>query len=297
MDIYRISSDLHFLNEIGETLSTEEKIYLEIGLAKILETEKIDQLLFWGRIRGTNHDYYIALGLCFQNQYEFPTKRFYWSTNNFCFTPLPYTIPQYAEKSEEFRSYFTGNPDLALYTVQKEDDAQENVPAPDKQNDSLADSEDLEEEKNKKPVPDKFTELDRLAYVVRAIENDCAVIPCGAFKLTPTHELRYDDNFRGLARHESNNLQCWQHFRQPQNEKVKENIMKDESLFYKKFLDSLEEDKPIGCWTVQQVANFEVSVKNLNWPGMIAYHKPNSKIFGYCYFGSGQKNEDLAFLL
>jgi len=47
--------------------------------------------------------------------------------------------------------------------------------------------------------PKNFTELDRLAFVVRAIENDCALAPVGAFKLTPTHELRYNDSFKGLS--------------------------------------------------------------------------------------------------
>jgi radial spoke head protein 9 len=50
-----------------------------------------------------------------------------------------------------------------------------------------------------KVPPKNFTELDRLAYVVRSIENDCSVLPVGAVKLTPTHELRYNDSFRGLS--------------------------------------------------------------------------------------------------
>ena len=48
-------------------------------------------------------------------------------------------------------------------------------------------------------VSKNFTELDRLAYVVRSIDNDCALAPVGAFKLTPTHELRYNDAFNGLS--------------------------------------------------------------------------------------------------
>jgi radial spoke head protein 9 len=57
---------------------------------------------------------------------------------------------------------------------------------------------DSDEEGELKIPPKNFTELDRLAYVVRSIENDCAVAPVGAFKLTPTHELRYNDSFRGI---------------------------------------------------------------------------------------------------
>ena len=35
--------------------------------------------------------------------------------------------------------------------------------------------------------PKNFKELDRLAYVVRTIETQCATVPIGAFKLTPMH--------------------------------------------------------------------------------------------------------------
>merc|ERR1711939_894597 len=102
MDVYRVASDLKYVNKLGETLSVDEKIYLELGLMRILENEKIDQLMFWGRIRGTTKDYYIAIGLKFQDNYEFPTKRFYYSTNNFYFLPLPFIIEEYADKAEEF---------------------------------------------------------------------------------------------------------------------------------------------------------------------------------------------------
>ena len=50
-----------------------------------------------------------------------------------------------------------------------------------------------DDEADIKISPKNFTELDRLAYVVSSIENDCSLAPIGAFKLTPTHELRYDD--------------------------------------------------------------------------------------------------------
>jgi len=78
MDIYRLDVDLKFVNRLGETLSTEEKTFLHVGLMRILKEENIDQVLFWGRIRGVQKDYYLAVGLVFHDQYEFPTRRFYW---------------------------------------------------------------------------------------------------------------------------------------------------------------------------------------------------------------------------
>jgi len=46
---------------------------------------------------------------------------------------------------------------------------------------------DLSEEEEIKIPPKDLTELDRLTFIVFAIENDCAIAPLGAFKMTPTH--------------------------------------------------------------------------------------------------------------
>ena len=43
-----------------------------------------------------------------------------------------------------------------------------------------------------------FTELDRLSIVVHQIDHDCQVVPLGAFKMIPTHELISNPNFFGL---------------------------------------------------------------------------------------------------
>jgi hypothetical protein len=48
--------------------------------------------------------------------------------------------------------------------------------------DPLASSE--EEDESAKILPVNLKEIDRLLYVVRAIENDCSAVPYGAFKLT-----------------------------------------------------------------------------------------------------------------
>ena len=50
-----------------------------------------DELLFWGKVSGKNADYYIALGICYADRYEFPEKKFYWcsSANNLTFEQFP----------------------------------------------------------------------------------------------------------------------------------------------------------------------------------------------------------------
>ena len=41
----------------------------------------------------------------------------------------------------------------------------------------------------------------------------------------------------------------------------------------------------------------KVTLRSFLWPGYIAYHKANTKLFGGAYFGNGLKNVDLAFYL
>ncbi len=57
------------------------------------------------------------------------------------------------------------------------------------------------------------SELDRLAYVVHAIENDCQVVPVGSFKMTPIKEVRRNEAFKGLDKNQAFTIEAYQHFR------------------------------------------------------------------------------------
>lgn len=284
MEINRISSDLKFINQLGATLNLEEKMKLELSLIKISEKEKYDQVLFWGKIEGTAKDYYIAIGLKFKEQFEFPTKKFYWSSNDFKFSELPEMNMEYKEYVRELRSFFTGQHEKILVNL-----------AGDQLTESQQEEEDEEHIKDK---PKNFTELDRLAFVVRKIDHDCALAPVGAFKLTPTHELRYNDSFKGLKIEEISTIVNYQHFRAPESQEKKDFIARDDALFHFNFLDPLEKDIPKGCWSIQSDASkTNVTVRSLVWPGFTGYHRANSNIFGNIYIGNGIRNCDLPFLL
>jgi radial spoke head protein 9 len=76
---------------------------------------------------------------------------------------------------------------------------------------------DISEEEEIKIPPKDLTELDRLAYVVFAIENDCMLAPVGAFKMTPTHQVRRNEAFKGLRGDQATSLQNYLHFRNVQS--------------------------------------------------------------------------------
>ena len=56
---------------------------------KLTESTNFDQIQFWGKVEGILKDYYVAVGLNYKGQYEFPRKTFYWCGENFNFAKFP----------------------------------------------------------------------------------------------------------------------------------------------------------------------------------------------------------------
>jgi hypothetical protein len=110
----------------------------------------------------------------------------------------------------------TGNPKLIHKKVEPEksaeaQDQEEAAKKPVKEIDPLASSE--EEDPNALIVPVDLKEIDRVHYIVRAIENDCHVTPQGAFKLTIAHEVARNEAFKGLSLGYAFKLSSYSHFR------------------------------------------------------------------------------------
>lgn len=80
--------------------------------------EDFEELMFWGRISGNERDYYIAVGLTYNGQYEFPNKRFFFATSaNFEFTAFPELNTQHESEYNGLTGNFTGNPEFVLRRV------------------------------------------------------------------------------------------------------------------------------------------------------------------------------------
>lgn len=93
-------------------------------------------------------------------------------------------------------------------------------------------------------------EIDRLHYHVRAIENDCHIVPKGAMKLNLKHEVQRNEAYLGLSQNEFLKISSYSHFRNVQNEEKRQNLEADDSIFNKAFLDEAESDLPRGIWSV-----------------------------------------------
>jgi len=74
-----------------------------------------DELLFWGRIDGVKSDYYVAVGICYNDRYEFPEKKFYWcnQANNMTFEAFPPLHDLHKAHNEKIAAnLFQGEPTL-----------------------------------------------------------------------------------------------------------------------------------------------------------------------------------------
>lgn len=198
----------------------------------------------------------MALGLVYNGKYEFAEKRFYYATSNdFVFKPFPALNDQHRELYDDIRTMLTGNPKLIHKKVEPEKNPDQEEEAakkkPVKEIDPLASSE--EEDPNALIVPVDLKEIDRVHYLVRAIENDCHIVPQGAFKLTTAHEVARNEAFKGLALSEAFNLGSYSHFRNVQCKEKKEGLEKDDAIFQRNFLDDVAADKPPhGSWCIQR---------------------------------------------
>ena len=154
-----------------------------------------------------------------------------------------------------------------------------------------------------------FTELDRLSFIIRIIDYETSIFPQGAFKLIPIHELRRNENFKGLKKEELKDITKYSHFRKPSQLDKIMNIEKEEAIFRTDILDDLNKDSfkskcifliiiILDTWTFQLDSTKSiVNIRSILWPGYFAYHKAETNMYGCVYIGTGVKNAELPFMI
>ncbi|GAB68994.1 hypothetical protein PCYB_144220 [Plasmodium cynomolgi strain B] len=134
-------------------------------------------------------------------------------------------------------------------------------------------------EKNKKKERQSdITELERLSYVVRKIDEEAFIVPYNSVKITNNLEMKFA-NFSGLNMIEALKLTSWVHFRYPKN-LTYDKIKSYNTFFLNNFLDSIKSDVPASMWNVKVNKQLsKISIMNCLYPG------------------NGIPNYDLPFLL
>jgi radial spoke head protein 9 len=294
MELFDLETGLKSVSPAGFQLNCQELLSLQAALTILRSRDKYDNIYLWGKIFGKEADYYIAYGLR-DSEFEFPTKTFYVAfeakgveglepppeppLRDFEFQALPRLTEEIADKviSLGVDKVFTGKPTTPIEPPVNQDDP--DAPPPTDQ-------------------PPPLTELHRLSQVVQEIDFDTAAVPKGSYALNESHIIVPSSDFRGLGATEAKSLSSYVHFRPPTSVACLRALARTDIQFYSNFLDPLKEDLPMGCWAIRQDPSISlVTLRSLNWQGYVAYHIPGSTKFGGLYFGYGQKNRDLPFIL
>lgn len=222
----------------------------------------------------------------------FPTRKFFWCNEEFHFAPLPEPNEKHSAQFEEISSsYFTGEHDKIVARIK--------LPT-EMKHINLDDDDQIIKKGNQKT---SITELDRLAWVIHRIDQECAVVPYESQKTTSTDQLLRNIGYRGIGQDTLNTLASYRHYRKADEKKINEIrgnltilILARTGNLALNTLESLDADIPAKCWSISQdVSGLVAYLRNFKWPGFLAYNRANTPIYGYCYFGDGRKVSDLMF--
>ena len=215
-----------------------------------------------------------------------------------------------------------------------EDDAEEKKEEGEGDDDKKGDGEEEEAAAAAAPAPKRkkvvivaMSEVARLAHFVLTHDHRCKVAPHGQLMLTQQNTVGVSKTFQGLGAKEAMKLSAYCHLRKPQagGAALANGAQRNPVL---DFMDPLSSDIPEGSWTLQYDPSLGVVVgKNLMFPvrpregqlvppvfhtflsstrhtpihthtqGTVFYHQPKSRLFGQYYFGSGELNFDLCYML
>lgn len=268
MNVCDISRDLEVVSFSGHTLSLEEQTVLKAALYILAENYKLDEIKFWGKVLGTSANYVIAVGY----KGDPVDGKFLFASSNVMSGISGWFQLDAVDDTTKLacallRGRFSGVKTKEYVISEGGEDAEEQT----------------------------VNEATRLAYVIDAIDDDTHVVPKGALMQQPQGRVYHNRTFEGLPYEEAKEKGFYVHRRRPKHisyRKLASAPTIDKSI---DFLDSLDNDAP-QHWILRQ-KNAVVTLRNIAWPGSVAYHLPCSKTFGFSYFGYGEPNTDLGFVL
>ena len=237
-------------------------------------------LELWGKITTRGEVDYIIVSTPLNDGEGTVGKKFYYCTTDSIELK---SLPKPTDLVKSDVSALTGNPARELEIE---------IPAPEEK--EAKDGDDEEEEKED-AEPTVFTEADRLACIVDAVDADTAIAPRGAYKITPTREIVRNSGFSGLGDERAVLPESYLLVREPANVATK--LERDGMLKDSDFMDSIASAHVRGSWSIQTCPDRSVHLKSLAWPGYSFFHKLGTSQYGGIYVGDGAKNGDLAFML
>jgi len=285
---------------MGLGLNVSQRVATRNSLMKIKLNENWGEVVFWGKIIGKQRDYLIGVAT---STSETIKKCFYVSYDNgLTFSKLPPADEWVSERCAKTRGMFTGNPAQVLkdpFKIPKVGDDDEEEEEPEEEEEEGGDEGDGEKkEKEFDPSKRKLNELERLAYTVENCDRDTSIVVRGQYYLTPTGDIAANRSFKGLTQAESCRLDSYLLFRDPICNATFARIRKLGVNNNFDFLDTVEQDKPKGLWSLQSdESGSVVTLRSLVWTGFEFVLDVNTQSTRRCYYGYGNRNDDVLFMI
>ena len=288
---------------LGQSLTTPQRVAIKNALYKLQINSRIPgTLTFWGKILATQHDYLIAASTTLSASID---RSYYYSVDGgVTFAVLP-TVDEWVDKIAPLVvGLFTGNPALQYRDPTKpvkrnedgevvEDEDEEAEAAEGEE----AEGEDKTEDVVKKPKERRLTEEERLSYTVASIDRECSLQPTGLTLLTPTGHIATDPTFSGLTTHQLPLLSSYSHLRNPITASALARQRKQRTANNAHYLDRLEGDEERQWAVSASEGGLEVGLRSLVWLGWEYRLRAGEREGRGGYFGYGERNNDLHFML
>lgn len=270
--------NLGAISSSGVVLALPHSTGMQSSLPLLKKNYKFSKVCFWGKLMGMTGDYLIAMGV----EESYTKCKFFYCQDGVSWAQLPAVTEEMIVDCGKINSVeqlsggaLTG--DIAkVYTLPAE-------PLP----------EDAEEGAEP-PEPKTVTEIVRLAVMVTTIDSECAMLPAGSLMKKPDGSVVDAPTYTGLDFGKATSIKSYALVHKPKDVSVNADAVTAAT----DFLTSCEEVVPKGAL----VSKFDESLNMVTWrsllyPGFLAYSLVGGPMQGYCYFGTGEKNPDIAFML
>lgn len=266
-----------FLNDVEQfqrSFSGEERMMIQTDIMWLeASNPEISKVNIWGKVIGREADYIILNAFAKKANLNdnYPSKIFFYrSTTDSKVRKLPEVF-----ESEVGDYSFTGLPKSEI---------------------NVETDEETKEDGSVVPGKAAFLEVDQLAFVVRQVDANTAVIPKGAFIEDQLYNVSENCLFSGLSASAAMRIDNYFHLRKPLDQaKVRD---QDGNLKSVDFLDEISTTHPKGGWALRlDTSKTFVTLRSLQYPGYSFFHEIGTKRFGGLYIGDGKKNVDIAFML
>jgi len=273
MEAATLASGLSKISGLGVGLNQTQQSALDTSVIIAQANHKFTAVRFWGKISGIKEDYFIVYGI---NKDELSGRKFLYSLNCIDWHLLQDPSEDSLTKSEVIRGRFIGDPSYEYEHVNVE---------------RIGEGEDAHDEETIFTIKEE----ERLAAVVYNITNEF-IVPRRAFMKSSEGLVSKNPSYNGLNDEETAHMSNWFHFKSKHTkvQTVKQLAHVDPAI---DFMDTIEDDIPVGIWSIQNDRGINVTLRNLKWIGLIAYAVPNCTRYGCAYFGTGEPNYDLPFML